>query len=226
MKGWDMGSFRSGVLVIVLAAFLQACGGGRVVRLRMSDVGGGVSKWTGVGDPLEKQEVSYSAVNVPKYDSFLREAAEVKAGLIVANASIDGITRNIRNTLRSAEGEKALDENAEAAPLTDAELARLKSMKSKVSADKREYAVKSLANLVLIVAYLEKTVTTAKGLAPKAQELAGSVTKDFQGMDAVRIAPGLTSGLGAAGKNLGGAAAQIPEMIKRALTLKEALSSM
>jgi hypothetical protein len=172
---------------------------------------------------------------MPKYDLFFVDAAKIQAGLVVSNALVEALTKNIKGYAMSYAAANATDENvrlllagrAPEALNAYESLAMLKLQKahSGLSDDESKYALRTGANTLQTALYMRESVKAAIGLVAQGRELSGTVRTDFTGLDARKV-PGVTTAMATSVDNLNGAITTAPEIAKQLYRLGEGLASL
>ena len=205
-------------------------------RLQMGGLHSEIARLSGLeGDPLEKTPVEYDSTGKPEYDDFFKNAAVVNAELIVSNALVEVLTKNLKSFARSQVASGAADDslkallNGHSADEMDADEAvavlKLQSQRGKLGADVKEYAGKTAGSTLEAGNYLVGSVVTTKGLAEKGKALGARVQSDFTGLDAPKV-PGITSALATSAGNLTQATTTAPAVAKQLLRLAQGLMSL
>jgi hypothetical protein len=202
----------------------------------MGDLHASLAKSTGLeGDPLDKTTVEYEQTGKAEYDQFFVDAAKTQAGLVVSNALVEALTKNIKSFAMSYAAANATDESVRLLLAgrtpdkinADESLALLKLKKTHggLSNDESKYALRTGANTLQTATYLAESVKGTQGLIEKGRSLSGKVQNDFTGLDAVK-GPGVATALTASVNNLTGAITTAPDVAKQLVRLGQGLMSL
>ena len=223
---------RFGMLAVLAAV---ACTSSRG-RIKMGELHAALANASGLeGDPLDKTPVEFDQTGKPEYDQFFVEAAKVQAGLVVSNALVEALTKNVKAYAMSYVAANAADASVQQllngrtaeqmGPEEAIAVLKLKKAKSGLSADEGKYALRTGANTLQTALYMKESVVSTKGLAEKGQTLSGKVKSDFTGLDATK-APGVASALTSSVNNLTQAATTVPDIARQLTRLAEGLASL
>jgi len=205
-------------------------------RVKMGELHASLAQSTGLdGDPLDKTPVEFEQIGKPDYDQFFVESARVQAGLVVSNALVESLTKNVKAFAMSFAAANATDANIKKllnGQSTDQigvdeafALLKLKKARTGLSQDEVKYAARTGANTLQTAVYLRESVVGTKAVIEKGQSLSGRVKTDFTGFDMAK-APGVTSALTTSLNNLGESVKTAPEIAKQLTRLAQGLQAL
>ena len=222
-------------IAFAIVATSFACASAKA-RVKMGELNSALAQSTGLdGDPLEATPVEYEQTGKPEYDQFFQSSARLQAGLVVSNALVDALTKNLKSYAMSYVAANATDDSVKqllagrtADSLTaDEALAVLKLQKTHggLSDDESKFAARTGANTLQTGLYMGESVKATQTLIDTGKTLSGKVKTDFVGLDATK-APGVASALSSTATNLSGAATSAPLLAKQLIRLGEGISSL
>lgn len=184
--------------------------------------------------PLVKNPIEYATTGVARYDAFFKDAAAIRAQLVVAQYFTQNLLDTLKSTARDFAAANAADENVkeilkgrDVKELSNDEqvaLAKLAKKSGKVDGDKWKGVMKSVGQTAGLIVVLGDTAIKAVELAKNADGLVKAAPSEFLGPKALAL-PGVTAGIAGSGKNLLEAGKELPGLAKDLSKLAQALAN-
>jgi len=198
--------------------------GVKAVRLKMSDMQSQMGAISGLrADPLLAERVEFLVTDNNRYDKFFKDAAVMRAGLVVSTAVIETMTKNLKGLARTYVAAGSLSEDA--SDLPDSVFAQLKAKRAELSGDLVTFIKGSIINVQQVVRYLQASVSATSSLISEGKGLSGTVKTDFVGKNAIK-APKVAQGLVSSLDNLAGFVGKAPQLLKVLTRLLAGVSSI
>lgn len=224
------------ISAVALLASVSACTSSRQ-RVRASSLDSAVSSFVASeSDPLEENPVEYLVTGKGNYDSFFRESAELRGGLLVSETAATSMSKNLKSYARSYAAKQATDDNVkdilgETKPddMNDEQAAavmQLKKKRGELSDDELKYATRAGGNALQLGAYLAGAAQKSAVLLETGDRLRNNVQSDFNSpQDAVAV-PGILEGLTTTIDNLQKANQRLPDLAKEMARLGETFKAL
>lgn len=183
--------------------------------------------------PLIKSPIEYATTGIARYDKFFKDAAGIRAQLVVSQYFTQNLLDTLKSTSRDFAAANAADENVkeivkgrkleELSSDENAALAKLAKKSGKLSDEKWKGIMNSISQTAGLIVVLGDTAIKAVELAKSADGLVKAAPADFAGPQAMAL-PGVTAGIAGSGKNLVEAGKELPGLAKEMSKLAQALA--